>query len=71
MHNAHNKVKLWGSLLLSQPKQSCVNAKLFTNEHSSLGADTVEATGNFAPGILTEKPGQTSRFAVVPFRFLK
>jgi len=32
----------------------------------SIGADCTRATGNFAP-VLTHEPGQTLRFAPVPF----
>jgi len=32
----------------------------------SIGADSTGATGNFAP-VLTQEPGQTLRFAPVPF----
>jgi len=35
-------------------------------DHSSIGADSSGATGNFAP-VLTQEPGQTLRFAPVPF----
>ena len=31
-----------------------------------IGADSTGATGNFAP-VLTQEPGQTLRFAAVPF----
>jgi len=31
-----------------------------------IGADSTGATGNFAP-VLTQEPGQTLRFAPVPF----
>jgi len=34
--------------------------------HISIGADSTGATGNFAP-VLTQEPGQTLRFAPVPF----
>jgi len=33
---------------------------------NSIGADSTGATGNFAP-VLTQEPGQTLRFAPVPF----
>jgi len=33
---------------------------------STIGADSTGATGNFAP-VLTQEPGQTLRFAPVPF----
>jgi len=33
---------------------------------SDIGADSTGATGNFAP-VLTQEPGQTLRFAPVPF----
>jgi len=33
---------------------------------SIIGADSTGATGNFAP-VLTQEPGQTLRFAPVPF----
>jgi len=36
------------------------------NCHVSIGADSTGATGNFAP-VLTQEPGQTLRFATVPF----
>jgi len=32
----------------------------------TIGADSTGATGNFAP-VLTQEPGQTLRFAPVPF----
>jgi len=32
----------------------------------NIGADSTGATGNFAP-VLTQEPGQTLRFAPVPF----
>ena len=32
----------------------------------TIGADSTGATGNFAP-VLTQEPGQTLRFALVPF----
>jgi len=34
--------------------------------HYSIGADSTGATGNFAL-VLTQEPGQTLRFAPVPF----
>ena len=33
---------------------------------TSIGADSTGATGNFVP-VLTQEPGQTLRFAPVPF----
>ena len=40
---------------------------LLANYISSLiGADSTGATGNFAP-VLTQEPGQTLRFAPIPF----
>jgi len=33
---------------------------------TDIGADSTGATGNFAP-VLTQEPGQTLRFAPVPF----
>ena len=35
-------------------------------EQESTGADSTGATGNFAP-VLMQEPGQTLRFAPVPF----
>ena len=34
--------------------------------YACIGADSTGATGNFAP-VLTQEPGQTLRFAPVPF----
>ena len=39
---------------------------LFIQVYSNIGADSTGATGNFAP-VLTQEPGQTLRFASVPF----
>jgi len=35
-------------------------------DRNRIGADSTGATGNFAP-VLTQEPGQTLRFAPVPF----
>jgi len=50
---------------------SAVSAQftIVTNRQTMLqriGADSTGATGNFAP-VLTQEPGQTLRFAPVPF----
>jgi len=34
--------------------------------HLAIGADSTGATGNFTP-VLTQEPGQTARFAPLPF----
>ena len=38
-------------------------------KEGTIGADSTGATGNFAP-VLTQEPGQTLRFAPVPFMAL-
>jgi len=47
-------------------KTRVVFTKMWGDYRSFIGADSTGATGNFAP-VLTQEPGQTLRFAPVPF----
>jgi len=46
--------------------QGHVTVKKESRIVDAIGADSTGATGNFAP-VLTQEPGQTLRFAPVPF----
>ena len=62
--NGHYKVV---KLLLLHGADTTRNAvSCSTLAHTHIGADSTGATGNFAP-VLTQEPGQTLRFAPVPF----
>ena len=47
-------------------RQNKAIADIGLSLRADIGADSTGATGNFAP-VLTQEPGQTLRFAPVPF----
>ena len=58
--------KKFSQHISSRPNYTPVIPALVDSISDCIGADSTGATGNFAP-VLTQEPGQTLRFAPVPF----
>jgi len=62
----HGKEKWTKDRALGDTTGGCVPGRQVSYTFDTIGADSTGATGNFAP-VLTQEPGQTLRFAPVPF----